>query len=231
MHFVPWLTPTLPLCKKTPLSLQTHCFGGWASWLNWHVRLGESFSISEEKNTVNRRWSQISANHMLSAHPLPFLIVLTTALLTSQTLGVRHKSWKLREWFIHRSKMHMAAISFFPTLISMPIPTWKDYSNYSRYSYLLEDIRRHILLTVLPLGISVSLGVSLPCWQAVGSGAKYLHLASNQLLWTASLHCCMYCSVCWCCCMLVLTLICNLFVENTNRQMCMESPLLVYRSN
>jgi len=67
--------------------------------------------------------------------PSAFLIALTAALLTSQ--GVRHKSWKLKEWFTARSKMHMAAILFFPTLIFMPIPVWKYYSSYSRSSHLL----------------------------------------------------------------------------------------------
>lgn len=111
--------------------------------------------------------------------PSPFLIVLPTALLTSQTLGVRHKGWKLEEWITHKSKMHMAAISFFPTLIYRPIPIWKDYSSYFRSSYLLQEIWRHALLTVLPLGISICLGVSLPCWQAVMSGDRHPHLASN----------------------------------------------------
>lgn len=35
-----------------------------------HIRLGESWSISAE-NTAKRRWPQMTATHVLSAHPLP----------------------------------------------------------------------------------------------------------------------------------------------------------------
>ena len=147
-------------------------------------------------------WQQKMISSDCQSHaecpPSPFLIALTTVLLTSQTLGVRHKSWKLKEWFTGRSKMHMAAISFFPTLIFLPILIWKYNSSYSRSSNLLEEVRRHVLLTVLPLGVSVSLGVPLPCWQAVKSGSKHLDLASKLLLWTVSSHRSMYYSVCWC---------------------------------
>lgn len=129
--------------------------------------------------------------------PSLFLILFATALLTFQTLGVRHKNWKLKEWFMGRSKMHMAAILFFPTLIFMPIPIWKYYSSYSRSNHILEEVRRRVLLAVLPLGTSVSLGDPLPCWQTVKSGSKHLDPASKQLLWRVSSHCPMYYSVCW----------------------------------
>lgn len=154
----------------------------------------EHFSGEEYCQQMFSNDCQKHAEHPLS----PFLIPLATAFLTSQTLGVRHKTWNLKEWFMSRSKMHVAAILFFPTLIFMPIPIWKYYSSYSRSSHILEEVRRCVLLTVLPLGISVSLGDPLPCWQAVKSRSKHLDLASKQLLWRVSSHWPMYCSVCWC---------------------------------
>lgn len=150
--------------------------------------------------------------------PSPFLIALPTALLTSQTLGVRHKSWKLKEWFTGRTKMHMAAISFFPTLIFMPIPIWKYYSSYSRSSHILKEVQRRVLLTVLPLGISVSLGDPFSCWQAVKSGSKHLEPASKQLLWRVYSHCLMHYAVCWC-----WHYVFNLFVRVTARENWMET--------
>lgn len=159
------------------------------SYQTWRIVEHFSREHCQKKMTPN------DCHSRAECPPSPFLIALTTA---SLTLGVRQKSWKLKEWFTDRSKMHMAAISFFPTLIFMPIPNWKYNSSYSRSRHLMEEVRKHLLLTVLPLGICVSLGVPLPCWQALKSGSKHLDLPSKPLLWTVSSHHSMYYSVCWC---------------------------------
>lgn len=115
----------------------------------------------------------------------------------------------------------MAAILFFPTLIFMPIPIQKYYSSYSRSSHILKEVQRRVLLTVLPLGISVSLGDPFSCWQAVKSGSKHLEPASKQLLWRVNSHCLMCYSVCWC-----WHCVFNLFVRVTARENWMETLYL-----